>query len=66
MTNDTLFPGFDADTDNEHHAASPTAHILDDLALYGYRPGQDEPTTTGRFRRDSIRRWWMRPNACMR
>src|ERR1700680_4220776 len=24
MTHDTLFPGFDADADTEHHAASPT------------------------------------------
>jgi hypothetical protein len=23
--------------------SSPTAHLLDELALYGYRPGQDEP-----------------------
>ena len=43
MTRRHPFPGFDADTDTEHHAASPTAHILDELALYGYRPGQDEP-----------------------
>jgi len=34
-----LFP----DTDPEVHAASPTAHLLDELALYGYRPHQDEP-----------------------
>ena len=25
------------------HAASPTAHILGELQLYGYHPGQDEP-----------------------
>ena len=25
------------------HAASPTAHILDELQLYGYRPFQEEP-----------------------
>ena len=25
------------------HAASPTAHVLDELQLYGYRPFQDEP-----------------------
>ena len=43
MTYDTLFPDLDADTDNERHAASPTALILDNIALYGYRPGQDEP-----------------------
>src|ERR1700693_1659426 len=42
MPHDNPFPGFDADTDNEHHAASPTALILDNLALYGYRPGQGE------------------------
>jgi hypothetical protein len=29
--------------DNEPHAASPTAHLLDELALYGYRPGENEP-----------------------
>jgi hypothetical protein len=33
----------DHDPDTERHAASPTAHLLDELALYGYRPGQDEP-----------------------
>jgi hypothetical protein len=43
MTLDTLFPGLDPETDTEPHAASPTAHYLDELALYGYRPGQDEP-----------------------
>jgi hypothetical protein len=36
-----LFP--DTDTDTELHAASPTAHLLDELALYGHRPGRDEP-----------------------
>jgi hypothetical protein len=30
-------------TDPETHAASPTAHLLDELALYGHRPGHDEP-----------------------
>ncbi|MGB8839617.1 MAG: DUF2493 domain-containing protein [Aliidongia sp.] len=43
MTPDTLFPGLDTDTGDEHHAASPTAYLLDELALYGYRAGQDEP-----------------------
>jgi hypothetical protein len=33
----------DDDTDAEFHAASPTAHLLDELALCGHRPGQDEP-----------------------
>jgi hypothetical protein len=36
-----LFP--DNDTDTEHHAASPTAHLLDELALYDHRPHQNEP-----------------------
>ena len=37
------FPFPDTDTDAEHHTASPTAHLLDELALYGYRSGEDEP-----------------------
>jgi hypothetical protein len=44
MTNDHaafLLP--DTETDDEPHASSPTAHVLDELALHGYRPGQDEP-----------------------
>ena len=40
---DSSFPFLDSDTDPEFPAASPTAHLLDELALYGYRPGQDEP-----------------------
>jgi hypothetical protein len=39
----TLFTAPDTDSDSEHHAASPTAHLLDELALFGYRPGGDEP-----------------------
>jgi hypothetical protein len=31
------------DHDDEPHAASPTAHILDELQLHGWRPFQDEP-----------------------
>ena len=32
------------DPDHEpHHATSSTAHILEELALYGHRPFQDEP-----------------------
>ena len=27
----------------EAHAASPTAHLLDELALFGHRPYQDDP-----------------------
>jgi YspA, cpYpsA-related SLOG family len=40
-TTDTLTFADDADT--EFHAASPTAHLLDELQLCGHRPGQDEP-----------------------
>jgi hypothetical protein len=32
----------DHDPDDEPHAESPTAHLLSELALYGYRPGTDE------------------------
>jgi len=32
------------DTDYEpHHESSPTDHVLQELALYGYRPFEDEP-----------------------
>ena len=44
MTHDDstfLFP--DTDTEAEAHTASPTAHLLDELALYGHRPGEGEP-----------------------
>ena len=35
---------FDSDDpDAEKHAASPTAHLLDELSLCGHRAGQDEP-----------------------
>src|SRR4051794_10742387 len=40
---DSTLPFPDQDPETEHHAASPTAYLLDELALYGYRPGQDEP-----------------------
>ena len=39
----SIFPFPDSDTDPETPAASPTAHLLDELALHGYRPGEDEP-----------------------
>jgi hypothetical protein len=42
MTHDTSFIP-DHDADEAPHSASPTAHLLDELALYGYRPGKDEP-----------------------
>lgn len=44
MTHDSLFLSRpDLEADDVPHAASPTAHLLDELALYGCRPGQDEP-----------------------
>ena len=33
----------DTESADESHACSSTAHLLDELALYGFRPGQDEP-----------------------
>jgi SLOG family YspA-like protein len=43
MSHDSTFLFPDTDPDTEPHAASPTAHLLDELALYGHRFGQDEP-----------------------
>jgi len=43
MSHDSTFLFPDTDPDTEPHAASPTAHLLDELALYGHRPHQDEP-----------------------
>ena len=40
---DRSSPCPDSDIENELHTASPTAYLLDELALYGHRPGQDEP-----------------------
>ena len=43
MTHDPmpfLFP--DTELADEPHALSATAHLLDELALYGHRPGRDE------------------------
>jgi hypothetical protein len=40
---ESTFPFPDSDTDPEFHTASATAHLLDELALCGHRPGQDEP-----------------------
>src|SRR3984893_6324196 len=40
---ESTFPFPDSDTDNEIHAASPTAHLLDELVLHGHRAGTDEP-----------------------
>jgi hypothetical protein len=44
MTHESLpFLGPDTEPDVEPHASSSTGYLLDELALYGYRPGQDEP-----------------------
>lgn len=39
-TNDTI--PFSDNADTEIHAASPTAHLLEEPALCSHRPGQDE------------------------
>ncbi len=43
MTHDDTNSPFDTDSDTEHHTSSPTAHLLDELALYGHRFGEGEP-----------------------
>ena len=43
MSPDSIFPSPDTDPDSEPHTSSPTAYLLDELALHGHRPGQDEP-----------------------
>jgi YspA, cpYpsA-related SLOG family len=43
MSRDSIFPSPDTDPDSEPHAVSPTAYLLDELALHGHRSGQDEP-----------------------
>jgi len=56
MTHDPmpfLFP--DTEPADEPHAASPTAHLLDELALYGHRPGQDEPDPRPLPEADTVR-----------
>jgi hypothetical protein len=53
---DTLLFLDSADPDAEQHPASATAHLLDELALYGYRPGQDEPDPRPLPEPDSARR----------
>jgi hypothetical protein len=40
---DSTLPSPDDDSEAEWHGVSPTAHLLEELALYGHRPGQDEP-----------------------
>lgn len=43
MSPDSIFPSPDTDPDSEPHTSSPTGYLLDELALHGHRPGQDEP-----------------------
>ena len=40
---DATYPFRDTDPEVELHAASPTAHLLDELSVYGHRPGEDAP-----------------------
>jgi hypothetical protein len=51
--NETPLPFSDDDT--EPHAASPTAHLLDELVLHGHRPGQDEPDPRPLPEADAVR-----------
>ena len=43
MTAESLPFVSDTEPDAEIHTSSTTGYLLDELALYGYRPGQDEP-----------------------
>jgi len=45
----------DTDTGDETHASSPTAQLLDELALYGARPGPDEPDPRPMPENDTVR-----------
>ena len=42
MSTNPVLHSDDTASNAEHHAASPTAHLLDELALYGYQIGQEE------------------------
>jgi YspA, cpYpsA-related SLOG family len=56
MTNDHApFLSPDPETDDEPHTLSPTAHLLDELALHGHRPGQDEPDPRPLPEADTVR-----------
>ena len=45
----------DTEPAEELHAASPTAHLLDELALYGHRPGRNEPDPRPLPEADAVR-----------
>jgi hypothetical protein len=56
MTNDHApFLTPDTETDDEPHTLSPTAHLLDELALHGCRPGRDEPDPRPLPEADTVR-----------
>ncbi|MDX3966809.1 MAG: DUF2493 domain-containing protein [Bradyrhizobium sp.] len=56
MTHESLpFLSPDTESGDELHAASPTAHLLDELALYGHRPGRDEPDPRPLPEADTVR-----------
>ncbi|MEW5704347.1 MAG: DUF2493 domain-containing protein [Pseudomonadota bacterium] len=56
MTHESLpFLSPDTESGDEPHALSPTAHLLDELALCGHRPGQDEPDPRPLPEADAVR-----------
>lgn len=56
MTHESLpFLSPDTESGDEPHALSPTAHLLDELALYGHRPGRDEPDPRPLPEADAVR-----------
>src|SRR3546814_16423220 len=56
MTHESLpFLSPDTESGDEPHALSPTAHLLDELSLYGHRPGRDEPDPRPLPEADAVR-----------
>ena len=55
MTHESLPFVPDTEPDAEIHASSATGSLLDELALYGYRPGQDEPDSRPLPEADMVR-----------
>jgi hypothetical protein len=56
MTHEPMpFLSPDTEPAEELHAASPTAHLLDELALYGHRPSRDEPDPRPLPEADAVR-----------
>ena len=56
MTHDDSTLPFPDDSDSDPHTTtSPTAHLLDELALYGHRPGEGEPDPRPMPEPDTVR-----------